>query len=76
LAEALRETDWERFDVDLLKSSARRFSSDQFRRRFSSEVARILGQRAESRSSRGESVSGSATVSPPRTRSSTSTATL
>jgi glycosyltransferase involved in cell wall biosynthesis len=47
LAEALRETDWERFDVRRLTASAERFSSRQFRRRFSSEVARILGQRVE-----------------------------
>jgi glycosyltransferase involved in cell wall biosynthesis len=42
LAEALRETDWEGFDVDRLRASAQRFSADQFRRRFRSEVARIL----------------------------------
>jgi glycosyltransferase involved in cell wall biosynthesis len=75
LAEALRETDWESFELARLKASARRFASEQFQRRFTSEVARILDQRVESLSSRGVSVSGSATVSPPRTRSSTSTAT-
>jgi glycosyltransferase involved in cell wall biosynthesis len=42
LAEALRETDWEGFDVDRLRDSARRFSSDRFLRRFGSEVARLL----------------------------------
>jgi glycosyltransferase involved in cell wall biosynthesis len=47
LAEALREIDWERFDVGRLTASAQRFSSPQFRRRFSSEVNRILSQRAE-----------------------------
>jgi glycosyltransferase involved in cell wall biosynthesis len=48
LAEALRETDWEDFDVNLLKASAERFSSEQFRRRFGAEVARVLDQRGES----------------------------
>jgi glycosyltransferase involved in cell wall biosynthesis len=42
LAEALRETDWERFDIAWLKARAQRFSSRQFRRRFSTELARIL----------------------------------
>jgi glycosyltransferase involved in cell wall biosynthesis len=44
LAEALRETDWERFDVGRLKASAERFSPREFRRRFSSEVARTMDQ--------------------------------
>jgi glycosyltransferase involved in cell wall biosynthesis len=47
LAEALRETDWERFDARRLTASAKRFSSRQFRRRFSAEVARILGHRID-----------------------------
>jgi glycosyltransferase involved in cell wall biosynthesis len=42
LAEALREIDWERFDVAKLQASAQRFAVAQFQRRFSSEVARIL----------------------------------
>jgi glycosyltransferase involved in cell wall biosynthesis len=42
LAEALRETDWERFDSALMKASAQQFSSRQFRRRLTSELARIL----------------------------------
>jgi glycosyltransferase involved in cell wall biosynthesis len=42
LAEALRETDWERFEVDRMRASARRFSSSEFRRRFKLEVARAL----------------------------------
>jgi glycosyltransferase involved in cell wall biosynthesis len=51
LAETLRETDWEGFDAARLKASAQRFSSSRFRRRFSSELARILDQdaRAEDR---------------------------
>jgi glycosyltransferase involved in cell wall biosynthesis len=44
LAEALRETDWEGFDVATLKRSAQRFSVTQFQRRFTSEVARILNE--------------------------------
>jgi glycosyltransferase involved in cell wall biosynthesis len=48
LAEALRETDWDRFDVGRLKASARRFSSSEFRRRFSFEVARRTNQRLAS----------------------------
>ena len=47
LAEALRETDWERFDVGRLKASARQFSSREFRYRFSSEVARIVDHRSD-----------------------------
>jgi glycosyltransferase involved in cell wall biosynthesis len=43
LAEALREIDWEGFDVARLKASAERFSSGQFRRRFVSEVASLAG---------------------------------
>jgi glycosyltransferase involved in cell wall biosynthesis len=49
LAEALRETDWERFDSASLKDCAQRFSWRQFRRRFTSELARILDQGFESR---------------------------
>jgi glycosyltransferase involved in cell wall biosynthesis len=47
LAEAMRETDWEGFDVDRLRASARRFSSNRFRQRFTSEVARTLDMRVE-----------------------------
>jgi glycosyltransferase involved in cell wall biosynthesis len=43
LAEALRDTNWEGFDVARLKASAQRFSASRFRRRFRSELARILG---------------------------------
>jgi glycosyltransferase involved in cell wall biosynthesis len=42
MAEALRETDWERFDPGRIRASAQRFSPDEFRRRFSSEVARTV----------------------------------
>jgi glycosyltransferase involved in cell wall biosynthesis len=48
LAEALRETDWDRFDVGRLRASAQRFSSSEFRRRFSFEVARRIDQRLAS----------------------------
>ena len=44
-AEALRETDWEGFDVGRLQASAQRFSPGEFRRRFRSEVARTVDQR-------------------------------
>ena len=55
LAEALRESDWEGFDVNRLKASARRFSSTRFRERFRSEVARTVGPASrERRSSRDE----------------------
>jgi glycosyltransferase involved in cell wall biosynthesis len=43
LAEALREIDWERFDVPRLRASADRFSVRRFQSRFSSEVARLVG---------------------------------
>jgi glycosyltransferase involved in cell wall biosynthesis len=49
LAEALRAVDWEGFDFAWLKASAQRFSSGQFRRRFRSELARILDPRLERR---------------------------
>jgi glycosyltransferase involved in cell wall biosynthesis len=42
LAEALRESDWERFTVGRLKANAQRFSSRAFQGRFSSEVARAM----------------------------------
>jgi hypothetical protein len=48
LAEALRETDWDRFDVGRLRATAQRFSSSEFRRRFSFEVARRIDQRLAS----------------------------
>jgi glycosyltransferase involved in cell wall biosynthesis len=51
LAEALRETDWERFEVRRLRVSAQRFSSREFRRRFSSEVARTINGRSVARQS-------------------------
>jgi glycosyltransferase involved in cell wall biosynthesis len=47
LAEALRETDWERSDVGRLKANAQRFSSREFRRRFRSEVARTTDHQLE-----------------------------
>jgi glycosyltransferase involved in cell wall biosynthesis len=49
LAEALRGTDWERFDVDDLRASAERFSSRQFRRRFVAAVAGTLAHAADAR---------------------------
>jgi glycosyltransferase involved in cell wall biosynthesis len=42
LAEALREVDWEGFDVPALRASAARFSTAEFRLRFAAEVERIL----------------------------------
>jgi glycosyltransferase involved in cell wall biosynthesis len=47
LAAALRDTDWERFDIGRLKESAQRFSSSEFRRRFSFEVARRMDGRLD-----------------------------
>jgi glycosyltransferase involved in cell wall biosynthesis len=44
LAETLWETDWESFDIASMKARAQRFSSARFRRRFNSELARILEQ--------------------------------
>ena len=38
-AEALRFTDWERFDAGRLRASAERFSDTQFRKRFVAAVA-------------------------------------
>ena len=48
LAEALRATDWEGFDVARLRAAAERFSESRFRERF---MARCLGndRRCESR---------------------------
>jgi glycosyltransferase involved in cell wall biosynthesis len=45
LAEALREIDWERFDVSQLRASAERFSAHRFRTRFRTEVASLVGGR-------------------------------
>ena len=42
LAEALREIDWEAFDVGRLRASAARFSEPEFRRRLGVAVARVL----------------------------------
>ena len=42
LAEAMREVDWEGFDAVSLRASAERFSSDQFQRRFTTEVASLV----------------------------------
>lgn len=42
LAEALREIDWEGFDVSRLKASAERFSGAQFRTRFGSVVESLV----------------------------------
>jgi glycosyltransferase involved in cell wall biosynthesis len=50
LAEALRVTDWEGFDVGRLKQNAQRFSFGEFRRRFGFEIARILDGGLPSRS--------------------------
>jgi glycosyltransferase involved in cell wall biosynthesis len=44
LAEALREVDWEGFDVVRLRASAERFSCEAFRRRFVAEVASLVGR--------------------------------
>jgi glycosyltransferase involved in cell wall biosynthesis len=46
LAEALREIDWEGFDVSRLRASAERFSCRRFRRRLRAEVASLVGGRA------------------------------
>jgi glycosyltransferase involved in cell wall biosynthesis len=43
LAEALRETDFDRFDVDALTSNAARFSQDAFCSRLLDEVNRLTG---------------------------------
>lgn len=43
LAEALRETDFDRFDVDALTSNAVRFSPEAFSRRLVEEVDRVTG---------------------------------
>jgi glycosyltransferase involved in cell wall biosynthesis len=42
LAEALREVDWEGFNISRLRASAERFSAHRFRRRFSAEVASLV----------------------------------
>ncbi len=44
LAEALRETDWERFDADRLRASAARFSRDAFRDRLGAAIAGVLAR--------------------------------
>ena len=44
LAEALRETDWERFDADRLRASAARFSRDAFRERLGATIAGVLAR--------------------------------
>jgi glycosyltransferase involved in cell wall biosynthesis len=46
LAEALRTTDWEGFDVARLGASAARFSCEQFRRRFVTAVIRATAEAA------------------------------
>ena len=43
LAEALRETDFERFDPARIRTHAERFSTDSFRRRLTAEVERVAG---------------------------------
>lgn len=47
LAQALRATDWESFDVDALRSSASRFSLTHFQRRFEAAVTLTLARTAE-----------------------------
>jgi glycosyltransferase involved in cell wall biosynthesis len=44
LAEALRATDWESFSPGSLRASAERFSSEQFRRGFTTAVASVLAR--------------------------------
>jgi glycosyltransferase involved in cell wall biosynthesis len=46
LAEAMRATDWERFDPQRIHRHAQRFSTAEFKRRFRSEVDRLAGPRA------------------------------
>jgi glycosyltransferase involved in cell wall biosynthesis len=43
LAEAMRDTDWERFDPARIHEHAQRFSTAEFKRRFVAEVARVTG---------------------------------
>jgi glycosyltransferase involved in cell wall biosynthesis len=45
LAEALRQIDWEGFDVSRLRATAERFSAGQFRTRFASAVASLTSGR-------------------------------
>jgi glycosyltransferase involved in cell wall biosynthesis len=47
LAAALRETDWEGFDVAALRANAERFSSTRFRRRFLAAVDAALDRAPE-----------------------------
>jgi glycogen synthase len=46
-AEALRFTDWERFDADRLRAGAGRFSESQFRQRFVAAVAGAVARSAQ-----------------------------
>ena len=46
LADAMRATDWESFDAAGLRTSAHRFSANQFAERFTSVVSGMLGQTA------------------------------
>ena len=43
LAEALRETDFERFDPARIRAHAERFSTESFKRRLTAEVERVAG---------------------------------
>jgi glycosyltransferase involved in cell wall biosynthesis len=52
LAEALRTTDWEGFDVARLGASADRFSGQQFRRRFVTAVVRATAEAAHASDAR------------------------
>ncbi|MBV9816734.1 MAG: glycosyltransferase [Solirubrobacterales bacterium] len=44
MAEAMRTVDWESFDPDRLRASARRFSPEQFRQRFASALAALVSE--------------------------------
>jgi glycosyltransferase involved in cell wall biosynthesis len=45
LAQALRATDWEAFDVTRLRASAERFSVTEFRKRFVNAVVAVVGRK-------------------------------
>lgn len=52
LAEAMRHVDFDRFDADRIQAHAARFSTDEFRRRFSAEVARLTSAQPASSAAR------------------------
>ncbi len=49
LAEALRATDWERFDVASLRAGAERFSESRFRERFVALISATIAETAHKR---------------------------